>query len=483
MTTASALPGNSTASTNLAATGQQIITALGTGSGIDVQSLASNLVQAETIPQQQLIQKKIDASKASISGYGAMLSGVSALQSAFAALQDSTTIAPVTVQSTDTAAFLATGTNGATPGFHEVRILSVAKAQSNISSGFSGATATVNNGAAFDLTISPNSGSAVTLNFSANSTVNDVLSAINSAGTGATATLVNTGDAAIPYKIVMTASKTGISGGFSITDGAGVLGLTSVNAAQDASLTVDGVPITRSSNQITDAIKGVNLTVFSENTSPTIIQVNQDNSALGSNITNLVKAYNDLHKTMQTLGDSQSSDQLIGGKLANDSLLRQVETMVRDMVTGYSTSPGGKIKALRDIGVTIQSDGTLQVDSTKLQSALDNNLGDVVTMFTANLGNPANSTAINRGIAGDAVKILTGLSSPTGLIVGRENNRQSEIQGYNDDMTKLQARMAALLDRYTRQFAAMDALVGSLNSQKSGLKTTFDNMSAMYSNK
>lgn len=482
MTTTSAISG-STTSANLAATGQKIITALGTGSGIDVHSLANNLAQAETTPRQALIQKKIDASNASISGYGAMLSGVSALQSAFATLQDSSTIAPVTVQSTDTAAFLATGTTGAIPGFHDVRVTAVAKAQSNISSGFSDGTAAVNGGAAFALTITPNSGSAKTLNLPANSKVNDVVSAINAAGAGVTAALVNTGNAATPYKISLTATNTGVAGGFAVTDSVGALGLTSVNVAKDASLTVDGVTMTRSSNQITDAIKGVSLTLFAENTSSTIIQVAQDNSRLGSNITNLVAAYNDLQKTLKTLGDSQSSDPVIGGKLANDSLLRQVQTMIRNMVTGDSTSPGGKIKALRDIGVTIQADGSLQTDTTKLQSVLDTNLGDVVTMFTANLGNPANSAATRRGVAGDAVKVLAGLSSPSGLIAGRENNRQSEIRGYNDDMTKLQARMASLLDRYTKQFAAMDALVGSLNSQKAGLKTTFDNMSALYSNK
>lgn len=482
MTTTAALS-SSTTSSNLAANGQKIITALGTGSGIDVQSLANNLVQAESAPQQALIQKKIDASQASISGYGAMLSSVSALQSAFETLQDSSTIAPVTVQSTDTASFLATGTTGAVPGFHDVRVAAVAKAQSNISAGFSGGSAVVNGGTAFDLTITPNNGSPKTLNLSANTKVNNVVSAINAAGAGVTAALVNTGDATTPYKIVLTADKTGIAGGFSVTDNSGVLGLTSVTAARDASLTVDGVAMTRSSNQITDAIKGVSLTLFAENTSSTIIQVTQDNSRLSANITNLVKAYNDLQKTFKSLGDSQSTDQVIGGKLANDSLLRQVQSMIRNMVTGDSTSPGGKIKALRDIGVTIQLDGSLQTDASKLQSALDNKLGDVVTMFTANLGNPANSTATRRGVAGDAVKTLSALSSPTGLIAVRENNRQSEIRGYNDDLTKLQARMASLLDRYTKQFAAMDALVGSLNSQKSGLKTTFDNMSAMYSNK
>jgi len=484
MTTTTTLSNNTT-SANLAANGQKIITALGTGSGIDVQSLANNLVQAESAPQQALIQKKIDVSNASISGYGTLLSGVSALQSAFAALQDSSTISPATVQSTDTASFLATSMPGveAATGFHQVHVTAVAKAQSEISTSFVDGTSIINGGAAFTLTITPLNGTAKTLNLAANSKASDVVSAINSSGTGVTASVVNTGGAQTPYKIVINSNVTGIAGGFSITDSSGALGLTNVTPAQDANLTVDGVSMSRSSNQITDAIKGVSLTLFAENSSPTVLQVTRDNSALSSNIANLVKTYNELQKTMKTLGDSQSSDPVNGGKLANDSMLRQVQSMVRNMVTGDSTAPGGKFKALRDIGVTLQVDGSLQTDSSKLQSALDNNLVDIVTMFTANLGSPTNSTATKRGIAGDAVKALTALSSPTGLIVNRENNRQKEILGYNDQMTKLQKRMAALLDRYTKQFAAMDALVGNLNSQKSGLKTTFDNMSAMYSNK
>jgi len=484
MTTTTTLSNNTT-SANLAANGQKIITALGTGSGIDVQSLANNLVQAESAPQQALIQKKIDVSNASISGYGTLLSGVSALQSAFAALQDSSTISPATVQSTDTASFLATSMPGveAATGFHQVHVTAIAKAQSEISTSFVDRTSIINGGAAFTLTITPLNGTAKTLNLAANSKASDVVSAINSSGTGVTASVVNTGGAQTPYKIVINSNVTGIAGGFSITDSSGALGLTNVTPAQDANLTVDGVSMSRSSNQITDAIKGVSLTLFAENSSPTVLQVTRDNSALNSNIANLVKTYNELQKTMKTLGDSQSSDPVNGGKLANDSMLRQVQSMVRNMVTGDSTAPGGKFKALRDIGVTLQVDGSLQTDSSKLQSALDNNLVDIVTMFTANLGSPTNSTATKRGIAGDAVKALTALSSPTGLIVNRENNRQKEILGYNDQMTKLQERMAALLDRYTKQFAAMDALVGNLNSQKSGLKTTFDNMSAMYSNK
>jgi len=484
MTTTTTLSNNTT-SANLAANGQKIITALGTGSGIDVQSLANNLVQAESAPQQALIQKKIDVSNASISGYGTLLSGVSALQSAFAALQDSSTISPATVQSTDTASFLATSMPGveAATGFHQVHVTAVAKAQSEISTSFVDGTSIINGGAAFTLTITPLNGTAKTLNLAANSKASDVVSAINSSGTGVTASVVNTGGAQTPYKIVINSNVTGIAGGFSITDSSGALGLTNVTPAQDANLTVDGVSMSRSSNQITDAIKGVSLTLFAENSSPTVLQVSRDNSALSSNIANLVKTYNELQKTMKTLGDSQSSDPVNGGKLANDSMLRQVQSMVRNMVTGDSTAPGGKFKALRDIGVTLQVDGSLQTDSSKLQSALDNNLVDIVTMFTANLGSPTNSTATKRGIAGDAVKALTALSSPTGLIVNRENNRQKEILGYNDQMTKLQERMAALLDRYTKQFAAMDALVGNLNSQKSGLKTTFDNMSAMYNNK
>mgnify|MGYP000039963079 CR=1 FL=1 len=87
------------------------------------------------------------------------------------------------------------------------------------------------------------------------------------------------------------------------------------------------------------------------------------------------------------------------------------------------------------------------------------------------------------GVAGDAVKKLTDLLGPSGVIARQSQNATTQNSKYQADLTKLQTRMDGLLKRYQKQFAAMDSLVGSVNSQKSSLKSSFDGMMAAYTNK
>ena len=89
--------------------------------------------------------------------------------------------------------------------------------------------------------------------------------------------------------------------------------------------------------------------------------------------------------------------------------------------------------------------------------------------------------------AGDAVKILTALidtnaSTGKGAIAAQISGAKEKITTYNEDMQKLETRMSMLLERYAKQFAAMDTLLASIKSQQTGLKSTFDGMAAMYSN-
>jgi flagellar hook-associated protein 2 len=87
------------------------------------------------------------------------------------------------------------------------------------------------------------------------------------------------------------------------------------------------------------------------------------------------------------------------------------------------------------------------------------------------------------GIAGDAVRKLTNFLAPTGVLLTKSENANTENTKYRERLTKLQLRMDALLARYQKQFAAMDSMVGSVNSQKTSLKSTFDGMMATYTNK
>jgi flagellar hook-associated protein 2 len=86
-------------------------------------------------------------------------------------------------------------------------------------------------------------------------------------------------------------------------------------------------------------------------------------------------------------------------------------------------------------------------------------------------------------VAGDAVRKLTTILGATGALVAQTSNAETQNNKYKTDLTKLQTRMDALLVRYQKQFAAMDSLVGNVNSQKTSLKSSFDGMMAMYTNK
>jgi flagellar capping protein FliD len=135
------------------------------------------------------------------------------------------------------------------------------------------------------------------------------------------------------------------------------------------------------------------------------------------------------------------------------------------------------------MGYSLDQRGVLSLDSAKLDAVLQNNYDDVTKLFTGGYNKLSTFSALSAGIAGDAVKKLTNLLGPTGPLVTKTNNANTESDKYRVRLAALQVRMDALLARYQKQFASMDSLVGSVNSQKTSLKATFDGMMASYTNK
>lgn len=486
-----------TASSSAAATkpGSSIITALGGGSGVNVGELAKNLVAAERAPQQAMIDKAIQASQAKISGYGTVLSSLSAFKGSLTALQDKSQFNTLSVQSNASGFFDVTADSNAQPANHKINVLSLATVQTNVSGGFSSATATLNGGAAItlDLTVG---GTAVTPAISVSAsggsgpTPNDLVVAINGAGAGVTASIVDTGyETDDRYKIVLTSTSTGSASSFSLsTSATGVDGVTALSfstvlqAASNARLVVDGVDMVRSSNSISDAIAGVTLNLLSPtstdgtlaNSTPGSISLARDTRAVKAKVQALVDAFNSTKALLKTVSDVQSKNP-DGATLPNDSLVRKIGSQITAMVTSYSSTPGGNdINALRDIGVSIQRDGTLSLDATKLDATLNSKFSDVVKMLSGNQDNSKGTTLSGaRGLAGDAVKQLTELLGTSGPILTASNNATSNISFQNKKVADLEIRMTELLARYTNQFSVMDSIVGQMNSLKTSLANQF----------
>ena len=173
---------------------------------------------------------------------------------------------------------------------------------------------------------------------------------------------------------------------------------------------------------------------------------------------------------------------LFGGILAGDSLLQSVRNQVRDMITANSTTPGTTIKAARHVGLSIDRFGKLTLDETKLDTALQDNFGEVSTMFSAGTNNKSIYSPAPAGLAGGAINSIEKMLLSTGLIDTQSKNATTQIAKYKDELTALDERMEKLMTRYMSQFSVMESIVGNSNSLRSSLKGTFESMMKSYGN-
>jgi flagellar hook-associated protein 2 len=569
------------------------ITALGAGSGIDIKALAKSLTDAVGTPAKDIINKRITKSTSNISGYSALKFVVNNLKTAFADLKNQSSFNSITTSNSQpTALSLVTGAT-ATTGSHSVSVSALAAPQRNISAGFATAATALNGGAAFALSLAVHGAPAKSIAVSV-ATPAGVVAAINSAALGVTAQLINTGDAATPFKILvkgntgtandfslrtdngtsgitatttqgatgttessslafgraLTAGEsitvggltytstgststdqlaaafaglangattgpgtglgayTGALSGFSTgaatgstivatstttgnvsdiqTLGAGVTGLdfgTQLQAAANASLTVNGVAITNSSNSIEGAITGVTLNLNTVTTSPVVLNFSRDTSSVKTKLQAVVTSYNEAITMTNVVSDSKSTVENYGATLVGNTTVTQIRNQMRELILGDSSSPAGGLSALRDLGMSVNRDGVLQLDAVKLDAALSTKFDSVVTMLSANRENQSTFSTLSAGVAGDAVKKLTALLDTTGLISTQSSNANAKIAASKKELAKLETRLATMLAGYSKQLAAMDSIVGESKSMRTGLTATFDGMMASYTRK
>lgn len=458
---------------------QAIMNKLGAGSGVDVTSLAQNLVDAERLPKENQINAKIAKSEAKVSGYAAVSYMLTQVKTAFEALNDKSDYGGITASVDNTSAFTASAGPSATEGSHELVVTALAKAQRSISGSYALSTTSLNSGSSMSLSLVTASGTTSTISVAAGSdTPQGVVDAINLANKGVKAQLVYTGSSdATPYKILLTGT-TGSDNQFTLTDNSGNLSFTNTQTAQNAAFSIDGISYTRSSNTVSDALEGVTLNMRS--VASTNIQLSRDTTDLTTKINNLVTAYNDTQSLLTEAANPKSTLDTYGGTLVNDSLVTALKSKLRSMFMDTSNSTSNGVTALRDLGVTIDQKGVMSVDATKLDSKLKSNFDDVVTMFTANRSNTSEYSVENIALANDAVRSLAKMLRSTGDLAYQTRNANTQITKYKDDLDKLNTRMETLLARYNKQFASMDSMVGSSNATKSSLTSTFAGMMAAY---
>jgi flagellar hook-associated protein 2 len=616
VTAASGTPtGNEAAKT--AAAG--LIKALGSGSGVDVNSLANSLVAAEKAPRKAGLDAKVAKAEGGISGYAAVKYVLGDLQTAFTNLKNESSFNTLVPLISQPNAVSVTTSASAAMGNHTVSITQLAQQQRSISAdnvaGFASPLSQVNGGLAFSLvlknSIDPtptkvfnlgngaaststitfkamNKGDTVTVNgltLTANKSLNasevgelfdqfdttteasvaaggvaasainsdalatfgtfsglfatgyssgvnnngvviltstanntadiasptgtqfsntiavadtattpaGIVAAINSASLGIKAQLINTGNIATPYRIMVTGAS-GVSNAFSLTSlkaeegGGEVTGISfgkKLQSSQDATFNVDGMDMTSSKNTVTDAIAGATLSFNSITTAgvPANLVFSRDTSSISTKLNALVTAYNDANTMLGVVSDPKSTVETFGATLVGNSMVGSVRNQMRQLITGNSTTPAGGLTALRDIGFNLDQKGVLSLDKTKLASALNNSFDNVVTLVTGNRENQSKFSVLPSGVAGEAVKKLSALLDTTAPLTTQSTNLTTKISEYKKQLSKLDIRMTDLLARYNKQFATMESMVGESKSLQTSLKSTFEGMMAAYTNK
>jgi flagellar hook-associated protein 2 len=457
-------------------------------------------VDAEKAPRVEAINKNISKNQSTISGYAAVKYALNNVKTAFDDLKDKSDFISIQANTNQNDVFTATATSNAVLGNHSILVSQLAQAQR------SGSTKTYGLADPIAGLTEIHINGTNSIDVSGDTTPTGVVTAINQSGQGLSAQLVNTGNG---YKIMVT----GISGagnaftidtnpgadldfGGVVSQGGHAVMASTLQAAKDASLNIDGIPVTSASNSVSDVIGGVTLNligtnattvngVLQANNSPATLNLTNDTSVAKGKLLALVNAYNDANSLLVDVTNPKSTLGTYGGTLANNSTVRSLREQLRSLITGNSSTAGGSsgtgpahsLSALRDIGIEIDKTGNLTTNSVTMDLALNFKFSDTVTLLSGNQENQASFDA------GDASKLLNSMIGASGSITTETANANTRISKFKDDLTALNDRMDQLLSRYQKQFAAMDSFVGQSKATQTGLTSTFAGMMAMYTNK
>lgn len=468
---------------------------LGVGSGLDLESLVTKLITSEGKPRLDSLASKEARVQASISAFGSLKSSLDKLRTAANDLNDPAALGKRAVSTGGSKLFSASATSSATPGNYSVQVLAKASAQKLASTAdFASSAALVGAG-----TLSITSGSnAFSVTTDGTTTLQGLRDAINasSANTSVTASLLVVAkdplDAAAGTvtRLVLTARETGTANAIQTsvsdadlanTDNAGLSRfyyspsdalnsrLTQTQAAANARIAVDGFTAISSTNTFSDVAEGITLTVLeppADPLSPVVetLGITQDTTAASGRIQSFVGAFNELAKTIRDLSAFDKTTNK-GAALTGDATVRAISSQLRNLASTAglgSGTPG----SLSEIGVSFQTDGTLKVDSGKLDTALRTQLSGVTSLLTGSEGVGARFDAA-----------LDGILDTGGTLQARTQGFDQQLKSISKERETIISRLDKLEQSYRTRFASLDSLVARLNSDGDYLLAQLQNTS------
>lgn len=387
------------------------ITSTGLGSGLKINDIVTAIVGAEKDPAMKKIDADAKTATDKISAFSALNSALSSFKSSYKDLGYASTYSAVSIKSSDEGVLTAKGGIGAQTGSFEFKVKQRAQAHTLVSGDsatFSNPNATVGTGKLTlrfgtyntDGSFSVNADKTIkTITVdSSNNSLAGLRDTINKTDNGVTASIINDGSA---YRLVLTSKETGEANAIELTAadddgnntdtgglsrfayGASNKNMKQTSVAQNAQIEMNGITITRSKNEIDSVIQGVtlNLNGVTETGKVVKLTIGKDTSTIESQIRGFMDTYN---KTVTQINDltKYNGAGSTNGVLIGDATVRNVKSLMRDVLNTQVKETGSSIRSFADLGLLTKKDGTLELNETKFKAAMAGNVEDISKFFT-----------------------------------------------------------------------------------------------------
>jgi flagellar hook-associated protein 2 len=435
-------------------------------SGLDTTSLINSIIGAAATPRLAMESQREDLEqrRERVAALSARFADISTAIGAFDE-SDDWNIAKVT--SGDNTAFEATVDDDAALGTYAVTVNALAKSQTTASAGYAdrAASGTIAHGN-LDVTIG---GVLTSIPIDGtNDSLGGLALALNDLD-GITAFTIDTGDSVNPWKLVIQADETGDDGSFTI-DTSGLTGgtgtapvLTDVVTASNASVTINGIDISSSSNLLTDILPGVDLQLKAEGGAPESLTVGEDREGLVDLVDAFVTAYNkaNTYYDEQSFFNAETGNR---GPLAGDGTTRRAISKLGSLVSNSYTVAGSTTVALAELGFKTNRDGSLEFDRAKFEESLSADFDGVKAFLISDDGPMA---ALRTEI--DDVQV----DATNGALTNRIESLKESVDGYDERIEDFQKYLDSYSERLRSQFNQMEVTLGRLQSAQSSIAALF----------
>lgn len=462
------------------------ISSTGIGSGLDVNSIVSQLVALEKTPLKTLALKATNM-QAQISAFGEIQSQFAALTDVASRISVASTWGARNASSSNTSAATITATGAANATSFTLDVDQLAQSQSGSSAAVApgtmpgAGTLTLQLGAwsAGGAAFTPGAAASVDVTVLATDTISAIAAKINGANAGVVATVFNDGT---NERLLLQSKTTGAAAGYRVQSAdAALTGLVfdpenkpgvgmaavgiPVQYGQDAKARINGLAVTSATNTLTDNIPGVTIKLVATTTtgygggsevkSPLTMAISEDVTPAVKNVSDFVDAYNKLNKSLSDLTKYDSATKT-AGLFQGDSSVLGLQNILRNMLG--SASLGSTSQRLADVGVERQKDGSLTINTTKLSVAANNGT-TLQQLFTNNNNNP-----LTNGFALKFRDLGKGVAASGGSLGNKKEALQKNLDNNTKEQAKVNDRATLFETRLRRQYSTLDAQMAQLNA-------------------